>query len=63
VKAEVRDAVEFADNSPVPPLSDLYHDVYREPWGRYTGTSEPLMYGGAMNPPTFRATREGDGLI
>ena len=63
VKAEVRDAVDFADNSPVPPMSDLYHDVYREPWGRYTGTSEPRMYGGALNPPTFRATREGDGLI
>ncbi len=63
VKVEVREAVKFADQSPPPEVAELHHDVYREPWGRYTGTSDPRMLGGAANPPSFRATREGDGLL
>jgi pyruvate dehydrogenase E1 component alpha subunit len=43
VKREVRDAVAWADASPPPPLEELYHDVYVERWGPYTGTSLPEM--------------------
>jgi pyruvate dehydrogenase E1 component alpha subunit len=43
VRREVRDAVKWADESPVPPLAELYTDVYVEPWGPYRGTSLPEM--------------------
>jgi pyruvate dehydrogenase E1 component alpha subunit len=43
VRKEVRDAMKWADDSPVPELKELYHDVYVEEWGPYTGTSEPEM--------------------
>jgi pyruvate dehydrogenase E1 component alpha subunit len=43
VKDEVRAAVEWADASPVPPMSELYKDVYVEKWGPYTGTEPPEM--------------------
>ncbi|MFO0829938.1 MAG: pyruvate dehydrogenase (acetyl-transferring) E1 component subunit alpha [Phycisphaerales bacterium] len=43
VKVEVRDAVAWADRSPAPTVDDLYHDVYVERWGPYTGTSLPEM--------------------
>jgi len=31
VETEVEEAVQFADESPFPPLSSLYDDVYCEP--------------------------------
>ena len=43
VKAHVREAVAWADASPVPTIDELYHDVYVEKWGPYTGTSLPQM--------------------
>jgi pyruvate dehydrogenase E1 component alpha subunit len=43
VKDEVRAAVEWADQSPVPPVEELYTDVYVEQWGPYSGTNEPEM--------------------
>jgi len=43
VRDEVRDAVKWAEESPEPPLDELYRDVYVEQWGPYTGTSPPQM--------------------
>ncbi len=43
VKDEIREAVEWADASPVPPMSELYKDVYVQKWGPYTGTEPPEM--------------------
>jgi pyruvate dehydrogenase E1 component alpha subunit len=43
VKDEVRAAVEWADQSPLPSTDELYKDVYVEQWGPYSGTSEPEM--------------------
>jgi pyruvate dehydrogenase E1 component alpha subunit len=43
VRNEVREAVKWAEASPEPPLDELYHDVYVERWGPYTGTSQPQM--------------------
>jgi pyruvate dehydrogenase E1 component alpha subunit len=43
VKDEIRAAVEWADASPEPPMSELYKDVYVEQWGPYTGTEVPEM--------------------
>lgn len=44
IRSEVRDAIAWADASPVPdPAIDLYHDVFVERWGPYTGTSLPEM--------------------
>ncbi|MDG1838391.1 MAG: pyruvate dehydrogenase (acetyl-transferring) E1 component subunit alpha [Phycisphaerales bacterium] len=41
IRAEIRVAVKSAEASPEPPLSELYHDVYADSWGPYTGTSVP----------------------
>ncbi|MDZ4831365.1 MAG: pyruvate dehydrogenase (acetyl-transferring) E1 component subunit alpha [Phycisphaerae bacterium] len=43
VKTLVRESIAWADASPVPSLDELYHDVYVEKWGPYTGTSLPQM--------------------
>ena len=43
IRGEVRECMKWADASPPPGLEELYHDVYVEPWGPYTGTSEPQM--------------------
>jgi pyruvate dehydrogenase E1 component alpha subunit len=43
VKDEVRTAVEWADQSPVPGMEELYTDVYVQQWGPYKGTSPPEM--------------------
>ncbi len=43
VREEVRAGVAWAEASPVPSMDELYHDVYVERWGPYTGTSLPLM--------------------
>ena len=44
IRGEVREAMKWADASPAPtPEAELYHDVYVEPWGPYTGTSLPQM--------------------
>ena len=56
VRQQVREAVEWAEQSPAPSLSDLYRDVYREKWGPYTGSSNPQMLGGAENPAGFAAS-------
>lgn len=42
-RGEVRDAMKWADESPEPPLEELYTDVYVGKWGPYLGTSPPLM--------------------
>jgi len=41
VRGEVREAFTWAESSPEPPLEELFHDVYVERWGPYTGTSLP----------------------
>ena len=33
--------VAWSDASPVPAMDELYHDVFVEPWGPYTGSSDP----------------------
>ncbi|MFO0874745.1 MAG: pyruvate dehydrogenase (acetyl-transferring) E1 component subunit alpha [Phycisphaerales bacterium] len=43
VRAQVRDAVKWADESPQPPIEELYTDVYVEQFGPYRGTSVPEM--------------------
>lgn len=55
VRAVVKSAVEWAENSPIPSMSDLYRDVYRERWGPYTGSSLPEMLGGGENACNFNA--------
>ena len=49
VREEVREAIRWSDESPLPGIEELYHDVYVEKWGPYTGTSDPdmLREGGA----------------
>lgn len=41
VRNQVRDSVDFAEKSPVPPIEELYRDVYVDQWGPYTGTTPP----------------------
>ncbi len=55
VRVQVRESVEWAEQSPQPPASDLYRDVYLERWGPYTGSSDPEMLGGSENPVGFDA--------
>lgn len=43
VRKEVRDAMKWSDESPEPPLQELYTDVYVDQWGPFTGTSLPEM--------------------
>jgi len=43
VREEVRDAVQWADAQPVPPIAELHHDVFVEPSGPYTGTCFPQL--------------------
>jgi len=43
VRDEVRDAIKWSEESPVPPLEELHRDVYVEEWGPYHGTSLPQM--------------------
>ena len=43
VRDEVKQAVEWAEASPEPPIEELYKDVYVEEWGPYKGTSPPQM--------------------
>jgi len=47
VKTEVRECVKWAEASPAPdPEHDLYHDVYVDKFGPFTGTSLPEMLEG-----------------
>ncbi|MFZ9916355.1 MAG: thiamine pyrophosphate-dependent enzyme, partial [Phycisphaerales bacterium] len=62
-REEVRDALQFSNESPEPPMSDLYTDVFVEPWGRFTGSSLPEFMGGATNVCSFRATDGKEGLV
>jgi pyruvate dehydrogenase E1 component alpha subunit len=62
-REEVRDSIQFSNESPEPPLSDLYTDVFVEPWGRFTGSSQPEFTGGASNVCSFRATDGKEGLV
>ena len=62
-REEVRDAIQFSNESPEPPLSDLYTDVFVEPWGPFTGSSQPEFTGGATNVCSFRATDGKEGLV
>jgi len=44
IKDQVKAAMKWADEAPDPdPEKDLYHDVFMEPFGPYTGTSPPEM--------------------
>ena len=51
IREQVRDAVAWSDASPPPPLEELNTDVFLEPWGQYTGSTQPQMNGGTTNPP------------
>jgi pyruvate dehydrogenase E1 component alpha subunit len=62
-REEVRDAIQFSNESPEPPMSDLYTDVFVEPWGRFPGSSQPDFTGGATNVCSFRATNGKEGLL
>lgn len=63
VREEVREAIAFANASEVTPETELYKDVFVEPWGKYTGSSLPEFMGGATNACTFRATDGKEGLV
>jgi len=41
IREEIREAVKWAEASPPTPMDELYHDVYADNWGLYTGTSMP----------------------
>ena len=41
IRTEIRAVVKWAEESPPPGIEELYHDVYVEEWGPYTGTSLP----------------------
>ncbi len=43
VKGQVREAVDWAKQSPEPPAEELYRDVYSDQWGPFTGTTPPGM--------------------
>ena len=43
VKTQVRQAVEWAKQSPETPMEEMYKDVFTDCWGPYTGTSKPDM--------------------
>ena len=43
IKVEVRECIQWAEASPEPDMSELYHDVYVEKFGPYTGTSMPQI--------------------
>ena len=63
VREQVREAVAWSDASPVPPLSELAHDVFVEPWGEYTGSSQPEITGGAPNLPSCRTIDTQEELL
>jgi pyruvate dehydrogenase E1 component alpha subunit len=44
VRKEIRDAIKWAEASPTPTLDELYTDVYTDRWGRYRGTTPPMMF-------------------
>ncbi len=62
-REEVRDALKFSNESPEPDMSELYTDVFVEPWGRFTGSSLPEFMGGAANACRFHATNGKEGLV
>jgi TPP-dependent pyruvate/acetoin dehydrogenase alpha subunit len=39
----VREAINWAEQSPEPDISELYTDVYVEKFGPYIGTSKPQI--------------------
>jgi len=43
IREQVREAIVWADAQPVPSMAELYHDVFVEPMGPYTGTCFPTM--------------------
>jgi pyruvate dehydrogenase E1 component alpha subunit len=63
VRDQVREAVAWSDASPPPPLSELHHDVFLEPWGPYTGSSQPEMNGGTPNPAGVRTIDTKEDLL
>jgi pyruvate dehydrogenase E1 component alpha subunit len=63
VRDLVREAVAWSDASPPPPLSELHHDVFLEPWGPYTGSSQPEMNGGTPNPAGVRTIDAKEELL
>lgn len=62
VKDQVREAVAWSDASPLPSPEELFRDVYVEPWGPYSGSTQPEMLGGAPNLPTSRTIDTGEDL-
>ena len=63
VRDQVREAVAWSDASPPPPMSELHHDVFLEPWGPYTGSSQPEMNGGTPNPAGVRTIDTKEELL
>jgi pyruvate dehydrogenase E1 component alpha subunit len=46
IRDEVRESIAWSEASPEPPMAELYHDVFVEPHGPFTGTSLPQMLQG-----------------
>ena len=46
IRDEVRESIAWSEASPEPPMAELYHDVFVEPHGSFTGTSLPQMLQG-----------------
>ena len=46
IREEVRESIAWSEASPEPPMAELYHDVFVEPHGPFTGTSLPQMLQG-----------------
>ncbi len=60
VRSEVREAMKWADESPLPPIEELYTDVYTHEWGPYRGTSLPQMLDETSKRPNVQTSKEGD---
>ncbi len=60
VRTQVREAVKWAEASPVPTREDLFTDVYVERWGPYLGTSPPAMISDQdRDQPPHRGPKRG----
>ena len=63
VRDQVRESVAWSDASPAPGVEELFTDVFVEPWGPYTGSTQPEMNGGTPNLPGVRTIDAKEELL
>jgi pyruvate dehydrogenase E1 component alpha subunit len=63
VREQVRECVAWSDASPPPPLEELFTDVFVEPWGPFTGSTQPDMNGGTPNLPGTKTIDTTEDLL